>query len=183
MTLFDTDPYIQFYYGKQLTRESNLNIYQVMGLDEAKFEAAHDIVQLAFPTPTHSRARPNAVPDLVLTKDVAKYMQNNQVIFGHVVVMLRKILLHWGIEWQKEENLDSFKIVKHKKFRTRLIERNHNQLRFTRLLTFLYCINMNATADKLKLLIIMKQLTNSSKYTPQNNALEHWLNVNENTAW
>lgn len=171
--------YVKFYHNAHVGRHS---ITDVLLFDDGEMERIHDYVQWVFPNPRISQAQRDAAP-YPLSRDEAIIMASDPIIMTKVYIMLAKILKHWGIRWRPWATDASprveMRIVDPQRFGQLLGAGNHNQLRMTRVLTFLFCIGENRLAQTLRDLVLNPQ----SNLMPGRAALSFWSQLNPTTAW
>jgi hypothetical protein len=120
-------------------------------MDFSEMETNHSFIQWVFPSSTISKVQPEAAPFICSPAEYHKIARDPQVMW-RVTLAICKVLRFWGITYY----LDTGVLVVHRPhsslFIAKLIDTNHNQLRFTRLLHFLRRIHRDAFAYSLILL-------------------------------
>ena len=158
--------YVDFYRGKRTTPIGHFSIKEIMQFEDSVLEREHGYIQWVFPNPTLSRVQPGAASQ-PLTKDAVLEMLNNEKIMKRVEKMLDRMLGFWGIA---RSDVALVRISDKKRFNAKLGCTNHNQLRMTRLLTFLKCFDYGCLLDSLKELLF-------ANVSPKQQAMKFWMSV------
>ena len=144
--------YVRFYRGECTTVIDRLSIFDVLNLDDTGMEHKHGYVQWTFPMKCLSKNQVRAATQ-VLTDEAIGEMMNDDVIMYRIDQMAGKMLDFWGIRWQYRTEGLVF-VHSRKRFETKLVKTNHNQLRMTRLLVFLSCVGRTVLVRNLKELLL-----------------------------
>ena len=117
-------------------------------MDDHDMEYDHDYVQWVFPNPHPSQQRPDTAQFECTEKEYQRFMAD-PIVMTRVEAAITKMLKFWGITYNRHTHLLVIHQKDSKLFCEKLIRTDHNQSRFTRLLTFLRCIHREAFAQSL----------------------------------
>jgi hypothetical protein len=143
--------YVRFYREQRTTILDRLSITDILALEDDELERLHGYVQWIFPMKTLSKAQPGAATQ-VLTDEAIREMVNDDLIMFYVDQVTGKMLGFWGIRWEERTEALLF-VESQERFEEKLVRRNHNQLRMTRMLAFLSLVNRTALVQSLKELL------------------------------
>jgi len=159
--------YVEFYRGTRFTIIDPVGIYYLInGATDVELERHHGYIQWVFPLKEVSKSQPHSI-DEVLTDEAIAELLGDPEIEKRIRRITRRMLRFWGIRYDKDgaaiENMDVF--------RAKLgCRSNHNQLRMTRMLTFLRHLGWDADVDEIKPLLLNN--------TPKNSAaVRYWASV------
>ena len=186
----ENDDFLEFYQNKIHTKividkngqpTGGFSIHQMLRFTEDEMENCHNYVQWAFPNPTPSKQQKDAA-DHVLTEMQADRMLNDANVMMGVKQMMLKVLAFWGIGFlNSERNTRMTVFVRDPKtLCAKLSGKDHNQSRFTRFLTFLYCMRMNDLAEKL-MEMIKEEMRVNSDFKPNDRTLKIWQDLVRHT--
>jgi hypothetical protein len=127
--------YVDFYRGKTPTACGGFFISDILDVrfDNDMLESEHRYIQWIFPMKVLSQAQPGAANE-PLTDEAIQVMRSDQAIQCKVEKVVVKMLDFWGMALLLDKSVI---VVDPLIFKKKLGLRNHNQLRMTRMLTFL----------------------------------------------
>ena len=120
-------------------------LYNMKDLD---MEEHHDYVQWVFPTPKPSKQRPKTA-QFDCTRDEYRCFRRDTIVMRRVEDAIAKMFMFWGISYNRVSGAIGVLPADRERFIDKLVRENHNQSRFTRMLTFLCCIHRDALAHSL----------------------------------
>jgi hypothetical protein len=147
-------PFYDFYKEASVPNMNGLTLnYFLYEMGHLQMEKKHDYIQWLFPGPTISKMRADAAP-FPCTETEYQKMATDRIIMGRIQDAITKVLAFWGITY--DEDAQTVKVRKrheHRFLDVLILYRDHNQARFTRLITFSRCIGMVDLAEALFALV------------------------------
>ncbi len=125
-------------------------------MDDAEMERRHNYVQWVFPNPDRSKQRDEVAQYDCTPHEYALFKRDAQVM-GRVDLAVKKMLRFWGILYVSEECVY---VDKHgeTRFYDKLVDQDHNQLRFTRMLLFLRGVGRDTLARTLVQMFVDREI-------------------------
>jgi hypothetical protein len=117
-------------------------------MNDSDMEDDHDYVQWVFPTPTKSQQR-SGTAQFECTRDEYRCFRRDTIVMRRVEDAIAKMLMFWGISYNRVSGVIGIMEADRERFIRKLVRENHNQSRFTRILTFLRCVHRDALTHSL----------------------------------
>jgi hypothetical protein len=144
-------PYYDFYKQPDVSNgeEDGLSFNQFLHeMDDSKMEHKHNYVQWVFPNPIPSRVQKRVARQPCTDEEYRRFMSDT-IVMERVEAAITKMLRFWGITYDQRTGYIAIKQCNSDRFIEKLGVQNHNQLRFTRMLIFLQCIERHSLAHTL----------------------------------
>ena len=143
-------PFYDFYHNADQPNRNGLTFeYFLYEMGHSDMETMHNYIQWVFPGPTVSRMQRDAAP-FKCTDAEYRRMASDPIVMGRVHDAIAKVLGFWGITYDEDAQAVHIRQRHEQRFLDVLIlHYDHNQARFTRLLTFLQKIGLPELAAAL----------------------------------
>ena len=143
--------YVKFYRGQRRTIFRPVSIdYLIDNATDDELERHHGYIQWIFPLKEASKSQPGAIEELLTDEAIAELL-GDQELKKKIKRVTRRMLKFWGISYTRNgveiEDINTF----HEKLGCM---HNHNQLRMTRMLTFMRHLGWGDVVEAIKPLLL-----------------------------
>lgn len=136
--------YVLFYRDERLTIAGH-SFSDILAFSDDQLEREHMYIQWLFPNRKLSQMQPGAATE-PFTDEAAEEMLDDDIVVARIGLAVQMMLRFWGIQW----NGNTVRVVDKERFAAKLGRVNHNQLRMTRMLEFLRCLEWSALIDDIR---------------------------------